>query len=54
MVLRRRHYKNTGPGNTIEEFLSSDKGLDCIIEFQKENPDRQLFGENGMFQKIKI
>jgi prophage antirepressor-like protein len=41
-------------GSTSEEFFSSDKGLDCIIEYKKENPDKPIFGEDGMFQKITI
>ncbi|MDR1116497.1 MAG: hypothetical protein LBL33_10220 [Tannerella sp.] len=41
-------------GNTAEEFLSSDKGLDCILDFKKENPGKLIFGEDGMFRKITI
>jgi hypothetical protein len=38
-----------GLGNTAKEFFSSDKGLDWILEFKKENPDKPIFCDNREF-----
>jgi prophage antirepressor-like protein len=40
-----------GIGNTMNEFLSSDEGLDWINELKKEYPCKTVFGEHGMFRK---
>jgi prophage antirepressor-like protein len=39
---------------SLDEFLSSDKGLDCILEMKRKNPDMQLFGENGIFKRTRL
>ena len=34
-------------GNSINDFLSTDKGLDFICDWKKENPDKPFIGEYG-------
>jgi prophage antirepressor-like protein len=46
--------KILGIGNTAEEFLSSDRGLDRILDLKKENPGKPIFGEDGMFTTTAI
>ena len=41
-----------GLANSMDEFLSSDKGLDFISDCKKENPNMQIFGDNGMIRKL--
>lgn len=38
----------------LHDFLGSDKGLDAISEMKKENPNFELFGDNGIFQDLKL
>ena len=37
--------------NDVDEFLSSDEGLDIINDIMKEHPEIQLFGKGGLFAK---
>lgn len=43
--------KLLGLGGSVGEFLSSDKGLDLLNDFKRDNPGTEVFGENGMFRK---
>ena len=36
-----------GLGSSINDFLSTDKGLDFISEWKKENPDKPFIGDYG-------
>lgn len=44
--------KILGLGSDLNEFLSSDKGLDLISEYQKSHPNVDLFGKSGLFRKV--
>ncbi len=43
--------KLLGLGDSVGEFLSSDKGLDLINDFKRDNPGTEVFGNNGLFRK---
>jgi hypothetical protein len=36
----------------LSDFLGSDEGLDAISKIKEEDPNFDLFGDNGIFQKI--
>ncbi len=36
------------------DFLGSDEGLDAISKMKKEDPNFELFGDNGIFQDLKL
>ena len=37
----------------LEHFLSTDEGLDIINQYQRDFPERPLFGENGLLKLYK-
>lgn len=38
-------------GDNLSSYLGSDVGLDAINEWKKEEPDKPLFGKDGMFRE---
>lgn len=40
-----------GLGESTEEFLGTDKGLDMINEYKRRNPGKPVFGEEGLFRR---
>lgn len=43
--------KVLGLGDNVNEFLSTDKGLDTLNDFKRDHPDIDVFGEKGLFRK---